>query len=147
VLALRQVLNKLDLTPFATRRAGDFRRALDLATRRVAKSLPQPAQSWGLARKCLNIYLRDCFYSRFLSTEYGLGRSEKWYEIPLDSVVAKGLRNLSGHDLPRWPGVRYLEPDVSDLYQAAATSLSRQWGITRVHLDTYLWVTGRAGSG
>jgi hypothetical protein len=45
--------------------------------------------------------------------------------------------------LPRWLGVKYLKVDDSKAYQAFALTLAGRMGVTRVHLDTYLWVEGR----
>src|SRR6266446_874823 len=43
--------------------------------------------SWGAARKALNLFLRACFYNRYLSVEFNLDRLETWLEIPLDQVI------------------------------------------------------------
>jgi len=91
----------------------------------------------------LNIFLRDCFYNAYLSDAYALAVAEPWFEVPLDSVVAEGLKKHLTVALPRWPGVKRLTPDLSARYQEGALILSRTWRITRVHLDTYLWVAGR----
>jgi hypothetical protein len=91
----------------------------------------------------LNIFLRDCFYNAYLRDAYGLAVAEPWFEVPLDRVVADGLKENLDVVLPRWPGVKRVTPDLSARYQDGAMSLSRDWGITRVHLDTYLWVDGR----
>ena len=42
-------------------------------------------------------------------------------------------------DLPRWPGVRYLDPQTSAAYQAAALVIARRHGVSRVHLDAFWW--------
>ena len=42
-------------------------------------------------------------------------------------------------ELPRWPGVKYLTPEVSEVYQAFASKVARREGLKRVHLDAYLW--------
>jgi hypothetical protein len=105
---------------------------------------PAKARSWGLARKCLNIFLRDCFYSHDLRRAYRLGVAAPWFEVPLDAVVVRELRNRMSDRLPaRWPGVKHLTPSLSADYQAFAKELSSRMGIHRVHLDTFLWVEGR----
>lgn len=40
----------------------------------------------------MNIFLRDCFYNAYLRDAYGLAVAEPWFEVPLDSVVAEGLK-------------------------------------------------------
>jgi hypothetical protein len=141
--ALRDALKEVPLSRFSKSGQGGFRRALDASTQSVMQTLPRPARSWGLARKCLNIFLRDCFYNAYLRDAYGLVAAEPWFEIPLDRVVAEGLKENVGMALPRWPGVKRVSPELSTDYQEAALVLSRCWGITRVHLDTYLWIAGR----
>lgn len=105
--------------------------------------LPRAARSWGLARKVLNIYLRDCYYNAYLRRAFGRRVRETWFEVPLDRVVADGLRAHCDMSQPRWPGVKRLTAEESEQYQAAAAWLCARWGVTRVHLDTYLWVDGR----
>jgi hypothetical protein len=141
--ALRGALEQVPLARFSTSRQEKFLRALDGSTRSIMSALPRLARSWGLARKCLNIFLRDCFYNAYLRDAYGLAVAEPWFEVPLDRVVADGLRENAGVPLPPWPGVKHVTPEISAHYQLAALLLSRSKGISRVHLDTYLWVEGR----
>lgn len=142
--AARAALEFVRLERFSTRDQRAFDRALDAETRRVMASLPAKARSWGLARKCLNMFLRDCFYSHDLRRAFKLGVAERRFEVPLDAVVARGLRK-HGRDrrAPRWPGVKRLTPELSAEYQAIAADLSRRMRISRVHLDTFLWIEGR----
>jgi hypothetical protein len=143
-----EFLEVLPLQSFGSNTEVSFRKALDEATHELRASLPKPAQSWGLARKCLNIFLRDAFYNSLLAREYKLKLATPFYEVPLDSVVSRALRKYAPrHRLPAWVGVKYLSPTVSDAYQAFALELSREWGIKRVYLDTYLWVENREASG
>ena len=141
--ALRVALDEVPLARLAKSRQASFARSLDASTQTVMAALPRPARSWGLARKCLNIFLRDCFYNAYLRDAYGLAVAERWFEVPLDRVVAEGLKEQLTDVLPRWPGVKRVTPDLSARYQDGAMNLSQEWGITRVHLDTYLWVAGR----
>ncbi len=141
--ALRGALKKVPLSEFSKGGQSGFCHALDASTQSVMTALPRPARSWGLARKCLNIFLRDCFYTVYLRDAYGLDVAETWFEVPLDRVVAEGLKENLVEQLPRWPGVKRITPELSARYQDAALGLSRSWGISRVHLDTFLWVAGR----
>lgn len=139
----REFLASLSLDRFATANAQVFREQLDEVTEELRVALPKGARWWGLARKCLNIFLRDAFYNHYLRQAVKIDRAEKFYEVPLDRIVAKALRKKSEVRLPKWPGVKHLTPDVSDEYQQAAAALARKMEIDRVHLDTYLWVDGR----
>jgi hypothetical protein len=142
--AARGYLAVLPLNRFRVSDNALFRRALDTATTELKSALPRKAQSWGLARKCLNIFLRDSFYNAHLLKRYGLSAADSFFEIPLDAKVARKLRRFAGRGkLPPWPGVKKLRPEVSDTYQASALDLSTSWRIERVYLDSYLWVDGR----
>lgn len=138
--AARRALRALPIKAFSVRNAGAFARALDWATARVQSKLPAGEQRWGVARKVLNIYLRDCVYSAHLRSVYTLGHIEAYCEVPLDSITAKRIREATqGAELPRWPGVRNLTPQVSAQYQAVAAQIGKGSRVKRVHLDVFWW--------
>ena len=138
--AARRALRALPLRTFSVRNAGAFAGALDRATARIRSELPAGGQRWGVARKVLNIYLRDCVYSAHLRSVYNLGRVEAYCEVPLDSITAKRLRAAKqGAELPLWPGVRNLTPQVSAQYQAVAAEIGKASRVKRVHLDVFWW--------
>ena len=121
-----------------------FERRLDQETDALCAALPRGARHWGVARKLLNIFLRDCLYTTYLEAEYRLRAVEKLLEIPLDSVTAKTLKRASGRGgLPRWRGVRHLTPSESAAFQAEALSEAKRRGIARVHLDAFMWSQSR----
>ena len=138
VTAARDFMGDLPLARFGTADQRAFSRQLDAATRRLMASLPKGASTWGLSRKLLNIFLRDCLYTSYLARAYHLSAAERFMEIPLDSITAKGIR-AGVPELPRWPGVKYLDPVRRSAYQAAALMLARERGLARVHLDAYWW--------
>jgi hypothetical protein len=134
----RDFLVALPLGRFGTDDQRGFARQLDLATKDLRACLRKRAASWGLARKLLNIFLRDSLYTSYLAKEHGLAAAERLLEIPLDSITSKRIRR-EVPELPRWPGVRHLDADTSAAYQAAALVIARQHGVARVHLDAYWW--------
>lgn len=138
--AARKFLETLELEPFGTSSHQEFERLHDNETRNLRSALPTYAQSWGLARKLLNIFLRDALYTTYLERRFKLSSCESFLEIPLDSITAGKLYSLAGRrGLPRWPGVKHLQPHVSALYQAQAAVVAKQRSIARVHLDTFWW--------
>ena len=139
VPAGREFLARLPLRPFSAAQPGTFRRALDAATSDLIEAFPRGARHWGLARKGLNIFLRECLYTVYISNEYSLDRAEKHFEIPLDSITGKALCRASQNSLPSWRTVRGLEPAVSDRFQAFAAQLANDRGYARVHLDAEWW--------
>jgi len=118
--ALRTALDAVPLARFSRSRQSSFAGSLEASTRQVMTALPRPARSWGLARKCLNIFLRVCFYNAYLRDAYGLAVTEAWFEVPIDSVVALGLKKHLAVALPRWPGVKRVTPDLSARYHEGA---------------------------
>lgn len=134
----------LPLSDFALRDGVQFRKVLDRETKALIQALPRRARSWGLARKCLNIFLRDAYYNADLRRHYGLSAAAKHYEIPLDRIVAQELKKMAGRgQLPVWPGVKHLTAPISDTFQAFASSRAAANGIARVHVDAFLWTAGR----
>ena len=138
VTAARTFLLGLRLARFGTRDQRAFTRGLDAATRRLMAALPKRGASWGLARKLLNIFLRDSLYTTYLRKAYGLGAAERFLEIPLDSITAKHIRQAVP-ELPRWPRVKHLTPQMSAAYQVAALLAAHRKGVARVHLDAEWW--------
>ena len=139
VTAARTHLGRLDLRPFGTRDDDRFRVALNSATTRLRAALPEEARCWGLARKGLNIFLRDCLYTVYLQERYHLDRAKPFFEVPLDSISARHIRALDEDVLPRWRGVKALDYRTSKRYQDAAARIAASKGILPVHLDAIWW--------
>lgn len=136
----RAHLVSVPLRMFAVPTRRRFEAALDRETQRLQAALPPKGRSWGIARKLLNIYLRNAVYTSYLREYYGLAVAEAWYEIPLDAVAAKQIRAAApGVRPPRWLGVRHLTLDLSSAYQNAARLIAAQHGVDPVHLDAWFW--------
>src|SRR5262249_52739522 len=139
VRAARAFLRTVDLNEFGTRRAATFASALDGATDELRASLPKTARHWGIARKVINLFIRDCLYNKYLNEAHALDRAEFLLELPLDSYTGKALVKIAPADtLPRWPGVKHLRPHVSAAFQLVAAHEAQRREIARVHLDG-LW--------
>ena len=143
VAAARQFLRQVDLTEFGVRPEA-FRRALDRETQALRAVLPRGARRWGIARKLLNIFLRDCLYTTYLASAYNLVRAEAALEVPLDSITAQSLKRLGARGaLPRWPGVKYVDVAISARFQEAARVEATRARVARVHLDAVWWSLDR----
>src|SRR2546430_2008228 len=86
VKAGRAFLGDLPLADFGTSYPKQFRSALDAATLGLERAFPKSSRYWGLARKGLNIFLRDCLYTVYLRDAYSLELAEPSFEVPLDSL-------------------------------------------------------------
>ncbi len=136
----RAHLASVPLRGFAVRTRRRFETALDRETELLQAALPHKGRSWGIARKLLNIYLRNALYTSYLREHYELATAEAWYEIPLDAVAAKQIRAAArGVRPPRWLGVRHLTRDLSSAYQEAARLIAAQHAVDPVHLDAWFW--------
>jgi hypothetical protein len=139
--AAREFLGGMRLAAFGTHDRHAFNRGLDRSTELLLAAFPAHcANWWGLSRKLLNIFLRDCFYTTYLDAAYGLHAAEGLFEIPLDSITAKQIRQRQrGSKLPQWKGVRKLTKEVNAAYQHAALLDAKLQDVARVHLDACWW--------
>lgn len=135
----RGFLNSLPLISFGTADPDKFKSSLDSATLGLKNAFPKNSRYWGLARKGLNIFLRDCLYTVYLRDNYSLGLAEALFEVPLDSLSGRALHKAAVDRLPPWHTVRGLTPKLSDKYQGIASELATLKGIARVHLDVFWW--------
>ena len=91
----------------------------------------------GIARKAINLFLRDAFYNRYLFDRFKLEKIEYFLEILLDRIVAKGLREEYKRDrsLTPWLGLKKLEHKDGNKYQRYALILANKYNMARVHMD------------
>ena len=132
VEAARQFLYHVDLSAFG---APDlFPTILNTTTvalmHHVNRSVPDvDPLPWGFARKALNIFLRNSFYSYYLRPRYSLQRVEAILEIPLDENAATGLRRDAktyGLRPPRWKNIRHLTPEENVNWQQLALDVAQK---------------------
>lgn len=135
----RRFLSTLPLADFAVANAATFEARLASSTRALRRRFPRGAGSWGLARKLLNIFLREALYTSYLEERYHLQRAERLFEVPLDSITADRILASTQRPLSPWPGVKHLTWRVSAEYQACALSYARREGVARIHLDALWW--------
>lgn len=131
----QRFLRSLRLTGFGTSDAAEYRRRLDAATLALESELPG-RNTWGLARKLLNMFLRDCCYNAYLRAAYHLGRAERFMEVPLDSLT---IEKIGDRARLRKVQLRNLTAKISDDYQGAAGEWAKQRGLRRVHLDAVVF--------
>jgi hypothetical protein len=139
VEAARKFLAHMNLAPFGAAKRKTFMAALDRNTEKLRLALPKRTQRWGLARKAINIFLRNCLYTAYLRDRYGLARAETFFEVPLDSITGTKLYQADPDRLPRWKTVRGLTRKRSAVYQKVALEQARKEGFARVHLDAVWW--------
>jgi hypothetical protein len=139
---IRKYLGSLDLTVTRSLKSQEeFSGWLDRKTEYLVQN---KNVKWGAARKALNLFLRDCLYSKYLCAEYGLDHLERWLEMPLDSVTATQLKKDAGRGgLPIWQGLRKLKKKDSKQFQDHASQMAATKKIARVHLDVSMFLNNR----
>ena len=143
VTAARKHLRRVNLARFNASPPA-FQRALDRETKALLAALPKGARHWGIARKLLNIFLRDSLYTTYLAKNFHLAQSERSFEIPLDSITATNVKRAVGRGgLPRWPGVKHVTPALNARFQQAAASEAAKERLARVHMDAVWWSQSR----
>jgi len=141
VSAARKFLARLRLDQFTPE---NFDERRDTETEALRRALPRRARHWGLARKVLNIFLRDACYNRFLFAHFRLSQIEELLETPLDGNAHDGLREFSKatakNRLPKWPRLRGEKQDY-DKHRARAIEFARERckGFAPIHADLLLW--------
>lgn len=158
------------LNKFQSDKAKDFEDYLDTLTSlaegmpgyrwKKRKNLPEvPAfypksmVSWGTARKCINLCIRNFVYNAFIWQYYNLGdRGFKKrehlakLEIPLDSFSFKRLKEkatkeervLYKEHLKSFT-ILGLNEGKSEKLQHLATAVAGRMGVCRIHLDVEFW--------
>lgn len=142
VRTARCFLTTVDLQQFSVETHSDFIEVLERQTRRLMRKFPEKARkNWGAARKAVNIFIRDVVYCCPLQRAFKLAKIEPWLELPLDSYAYAGLVGdmASLADVPAWPGVKHLTPDVSQVLQLIASKVAVELRTLRVHLDIRYW--------
>jgi hypothetical protein len=123
-----------------------YRDYLDYHTDIILKRFPKGAESWGGARKGLNLFLRDLVYNGYFANKYNvpteyskLNLFMKYMEVPLDKEVANGIIQYSQNATPKWTNIRRLTPEISEIFQEQADIIANQKGTARVNLDLIYW--------
>lgn len=136
----RNFVTKLDLSKFATEDRKKFNQSLDSATDQLAGQMSANRKNWGTARTAINLFLLSAHYNRYLSESYNLYLSEHFYELPLNTQSAEGLRKQRpAINLPEWPGLNLIDAAGSKQYQEIALSIANDLGVARIHLGLFLW--------
>ena len=138
--AARKYLANLNLCRFTIVDEDGFAKALDEATEELERAMPKPI--WGFARKGMNIFLRDCFYNKYIHDHYRLKVVGPLLEVPLDHYVAQGIqediRRSEGTSLG-WESIRKLDRCTSKALQEGASRIAARKQLLRVHLDLKWW--------
>lgn len=137
----RNYLSNLPLTKFSEiSEAEQFNLLLDEFTNDLKAKLSN--QSWGAARKALNIFLFECCMNKYISNNYDLDKIFEFLEVPLDNPNGKRLKNEAkklGIKL-RWVNIKKLEREDNAKIQDYASILAKnEYNCPRAYLDVLFW--------
>lgn len=142
--ASQDFLSQISLSAVPKHNSKQFNAWLDRQTNALLDRLPVKSRPWGVARKVINLFLREALYNQYLNKRFHLDSIESWLEIPLDRAGARGLKSRAGKGvLPPWPGLKNLQRRASAAFQDFASTEAARKQIARVHLDMYLWLENR----
>lgn len=117
-------------------------------TQEILRRFADRSQSWGAARKGLNLFLREVVYNKFMAEKFLLpidfiefNDFIKSMEVPLDRDVANGLIYDSRGVLPKWTSIKDINEERSILFQNTAYEIAKNKNIARVNLDLIYWRT------
>lgn len=147
--ARRYFADEFPLGDFAGCDGAKFTALLDAQTLELARRLPNPDKRrnlWGISRKLINIFLRDCHYTHQLRLDYDLAGLEPHLEVPLDRVCAEAIRKWCknhGREFGDPFSIDTLTAARSNVLQAYAAQIAYPYGYYRVHLDALWWAHER----
>ena len=135
----RNYLQSINLKDFSNVSKDQFRTVLDEHTEKLKNELP--SQSWGIARKVLNIFLFQATHDIILNRKYTFDKIIAFLEVPLDNPNAKKLKGFAKlHSINLdWKNIYSLRPEVSKEFQEYARQYASQKECERCYLDLYWW--------
>jgi hypothetical protein len=99
-----------------------FKSILDSYTSKLKQKLGNPVkhEHWGLCRKAITLYLRDCYYNKTINTHFMLDEIASYFETPIDSLAMKALKDYSS-TVGKTP-LKLLDKSTHHEWQKAATN-------------------------
>lgn len=135
--SIRDYLAVMNLGALARITGQEFAHFLDQHT--MALQRVMPSHSWGIARKCLNIFLMEASMNRFLAEAYHTTDAVPFLELPLDNPNAKRLWEQAPLLRRCWTTIQTLTPEHSRKFQEQAQALAQEKGCARGYLDILWW--------
>ncbi len=144
---VREYLGGMDFNQFRLiMNEADYSNIIDEHTKNLVDKLyliidhsKEKTALWGIARKCLNIFMRNACYNRFIYEKYQLSHLMPFLEVPLDSYVGKKLDSHNKNT--KWTTITAINKVTNDNYQSVATDMAKnEYSFNhRIHLDLIAW--------
>jgi hypothetical protein len=103
----------------------EFKALLDSFTSKLKQKLSTPVSQdhWGICRKAINLYLRDCYYNKILNEHFKLDKIAAYLETPIDSLAMKSLGKYTTS--VKKSTIKALNKTTHQEWQKAATLFSK----------------------
>ena len=106
----------------ACKTENELKALLDSYTSKMKQKIAKPihAEHWGMCRKAINLYLRDCYYNKVLNEHFKLGKIAAYLETPIDSLA---MRNIGKYtSAVKKSTIKMLNKTTHQEWQKAATN-------------------------
>jgi len=133
-------LKKLPLNKLSNINEGEFVRLLDEFTTSLQTKIPN--NSWGAARKAINIFLFQASCDLHLVQEYQLDKIIPYLELPLDNPNAERLKKEAKKEgiKLKWKNIKGLTPEENKELQKYALKYAKEkHNCERCYLDLIFW--------
>jgi hypothetical protein len=103
----------------------EFNALLDSYTSKLKQKVAKPvnAEHWGICRKAINLYLRDCYYNKALNEHFSLDKVASYLETPIDSFAMKALAKYTS--FVKKSAIKALDKNTHQEWQKAAKTFAQ----------------------
>ena len=109
----------------ACKSENEIKALLDSYTSKLKQKITKPIQSehWGMCRKAINLYLRDCYYNKTLNEHFNLDKVANSLETPIDSFAMKALAKYTS--FVKKSAIKALDKNTHQEWQKAAKTFAQ----------------------
>ncbi len=103
----------------------EFNALLDSYTSKLKQKVAKPvnAEHWGICRKAINLYLRDCYYNKALNEHFGLDKVASYLETPIDGFAMKALAKYTS--FVKKSAIKAIDKNTHQEWQKAAKTFAQ----------------------
>ena len=109
----------------ACKSENELKALLDSYTSKLKQKIAKPIHSehWGMCRKAINLYLRDCYYNKALNEHFSLDKVASYLETPIDSFAMKALAKYTS--FVKKSAIKALDKNTHQEWQKAAKTFAQ----------------------
>lgn len=118
----------------------EIKTLLDSYTSKLKQKIAKPIhpEHWGMCRKAINLYVRDCYYNKILNEHFSLDKVANDLETPIDSFAMKALAKHTS--FVKKSTIKALNKNTHQEWQKAAKLFAQENGLpNRVDGDLMIY--------